>query len=99
MKSEAQAVQHVPAIGQPLRRKEDARLIAGHGRFSDDFNLDGQAFAAIVRSPHPHARIVSIDLSAARAMPGVLGVFAARIVAPTGFARSSTARFRQPSTT
>ncbi len=75
MKSEAQAVQHVPAIGQPLRRKEDARLIAGHGRFSDDFNLDGQAFAAIVRSPHPHARIASIDLSDARVMPGVLGVY------------------------
>src|SRR5262249_45688268 len=51
------------------------RLITGHGRFSDDFNLDGQVFAAIVRSPHPHARIAAIDLGAARAMPGVLGVY------------------------
>jgi aerobic carbon-monoxide dehydrogenase large subunit len=63
------------AIGQPMRRKEDLRLITGQGRFSDDFNLDGQAFAAMVRSPHPHARIVAIDISHARAMPGVLGVF------------------------
>jgi carbon-monoxide dehydrogenase large subunit len=64
-----------PAIGQPMRRKEDLRLITGQGRFSDDFNLDGQAFAAMVRSPHPHARIVAIDDNGARAMPGVLGVF------------------------
>jgi carbon-monoxide dehydrogenase large subunit len=65
----------VNAIGQPLRRKEDLRLITGRGRFSDDFNLDGQAFAAMVRSPYPHARIVAVDLAQARAMPGVLGVF------------------------
>ncbi len=63
------------SIGQPLRRKEDARLLRGQGRFSDDFSLPGQAYAAMVRSPHPHARIVAIDTSAARAMPGVLGVF------------------------
>src|SRR5262249_50409829 len=63
------------AIGQPLRRKEDLRLITGRGHFSDDFNLDGQAYAAIVRSPYPHARIIAADLDTARAMPGVLGVF------------------------
>ena len=63
------------AIGQPLRRKEDHRLITGRGRFSDDFNLDGQAYAAIVRSPYPHARILAIEIEPARAMPGVLGVF------------------------
>jgi carbon-monoxide dehydrogenase large subunit len=63
------------AIGQPLRRKEDLRLISGAGRFSDDFNLDGQAYAAMVRSPHPHARILAIDTARARALPGVLGVF------------------------
>jgi aerobic carbon-monoxide dehydrogenase large subunit len=63
------------AIGQPLRRKEDARLLTGKGRFSDDFNIDGQAYAALVRSPHPHARIVRIDSGKAKAMPGVLGVF------------------------
>jgi len=62
------------SIGQPLARKEDERLITGKGRFSDDFHLDGQAYAVMVRSPHPHARIVSIDAAAASAMPGVLAV-------------------------
>ena len=62
------------AVGQPLRRKEDARLLTGQGRFSDDFKLDGQVYAAFVRSPHPHARIVSIDKTQALAMPGVLAV-------------------------
>ncbi len=62
-------------IGQPIPRHEDARLIAGQGRFTDDFGFPGQAYAAIVRSPHPHARIVSIDKSRVLALPGVLGVF------------------------
>jgi aerobic carbon-monoxide dehydrogenase large subunit len=62
------------AIGQPVRRKEDQRLLTGRGRFSDDFTLPGQAYAAIVRSPHPHARIRRIDTGRAAAMPGVLGV-------------------------
>ncbi len=63
------------AVGKPIPRKEDERLITGHGRFSDDFNLDGQAYAVMVRSPHPHARIRGIDAARAQAMPGVLGVF------------------------
>jgi aerobic carbon-monoxide dehydrogenase large subunit len=63
------------AIGQPLRRKEDLRLVTGAGRFSDDFSIDGQAYAAMVRSPHPHARILHIDTARARALPGVLGIF------------------------
>ena len=62
------------AIGQPLRRKEDERLLTGRGRFSDDFNLPRQAYAALVRSPHPHARILRIEHDRARAMPGVVGV-------------------------
>jgi aerobic carbon-monoxide dehydrogenase large subunit len=63
-------------IGKPIPRNEDARLVTGHGNFSADFKLDGETHAAMVRSPHPHARIVKIDASRARAMPGVLGVFA-----------------------
>jgi carbon-monoxide dehydrogenase large subunit len=63
------------AIGQPLRRKEDARLLTGKGRFSDDFNIAGQTYAAMVRSPHPHARILRIGTGKAKSMPGVLGVF------------------------
>jgi carbon-monoxide dehydrogenase large subunit len=63
-----------PSIGRPLPRKEDARLLRGRGRFSDDFNLPGQAYAAMARSVHAHARILAIDATAARAMPGVLAV-------------------------
>jgi len=63
------------AVGKPLPRKEDLRLVTGKGRFTDDFSMPGQVWAAMVRSPHPHARIVSIDASEARRMPGVLGVF------------------------
>ncbi len=62
-------------IGQPVRRAEDERLITGKGRFSDDFLLDGQTYAAMVRSPYAHARIRNIDTTQARKMPGVLGVF------------------------
>ena len=62
-------------IGKPIRRAEDERLITGRGRFTDDFRIDGQSYAVMVRSPYPHARIVSIDKAPALAMPGVLGVF------------------------
>ena len=62
-------------IGKPVVRKEDERLTTGRGRFSDDFSLDGQAYAVMVRSPHPHARILGVDAASAKAMPGVLGVF------------------------
>jgi aerobic carbon-monoxide dehydrogenase large subunit len=72
-------------IGKPLPRKEDERLITGKGRFTDDFNLDGQAYAAMVRSPYPHARIVAIDVAAAKNMPGVLGVFTGADCAAEGF--------------
>jgi aerobic carbon-monoxide dehydrogenase large subunit len=63
------------AVGRPLPRKEDLRLITGKGRFTDDFSLPGQVWAAMVRSPHPHARILNIDASAALRMPGVLAVY------------------------
>jgi len=66
----------VSAVGRPVLRKEDQRLLTGAGRFTDDFNLAGQAYAAMVRSPHPHARIRRVDLDRARAMPGVLGAYA-----------------------
>jgi carbon-monoxide dehydrogenase large subunit len=62
-------------IGRPLPRKEDARLTTGAGRFSDDFAAPGQCHASMVRSPHPHARIRSVDFSHAWAMPGVVGVY------------------------
>jgi aerobic carbon-monoxide dehydrogenase large subunit len=63
------------SVGQPIRRNEDERLITGRGRFTDDFSLPGQTWAAMVRSPHPHAKINGIDSSAALGMEGVLGIF------------------------
>jgi carbon-monoxide dehydrogenase large subunit len=62
-------------IGQAVRRKEDVRFITGSGRYTDDINLPGQAYAAVLRSPHAHAKINSIDTSAAKAAPGVLAVY------------------------
>jgi carbon-monoxide dehydrogenase large subunit len=61
-------------IGQPVRRKEDLRLLTGRGRYGDDIVLPDMAHAVIVRSPHAHARIVSIDKRAALAAPAVLAV-------------------------
>src|SRR3712207_460602 len=65
-------------LSQSVRRIEDPRLLQGRGRYTDDISLPGEAHAAILRSPHAHARILRIDVAAARAMPGVLGVFTAQ---------------------
>ena len=65
-------------IGQPVRRREDLRLVTGRGRYTDDISLPGQACAAMVRSPHAHAVIRSIDKVAAMAMPGVIAVLTGR---------------------
>src|SRR5438105_12824758 len=62
-------------VGQPVRRKEDDTLVRGKGKYTDDFNLPGQAYAWMVRSSHAHGLIRGIDAAAARAMPGVLGVW------------------------
>jgi aerobic carbon-monoxide dehydrogenase large subunit len=61
-------------IGKPVARKEDERLLQGKGCYTDDFNLPGQAYASVVRSPHAHAQILSIDAREALDMPGVLAV-------------------------
>ncbi|MEO8968033.1 MAG: xanthine dehydrogenase family protein molybdopterin-binding subunit [Solirubrobacteraceae bacterium] len=62
-------------VGQAMRRKEDPRLITGRARYVDDISLPGTLWAAIVRSPEAHAKIVSIDTSAAADYPGVHAVF------------------------
>lgn len=67
-----------PTIGRSVLRKEDHRLLTGQGRFGDDFNLAGQAYAVMLRSPHPHARIGRIDTTKAGTMPGILGIFTGR---------------------
>ncbi|HVH64032.1 MAG TPA: molybdopterin cofactor-binding domain-containing protein, partial [Candidatus Dormibacteraeota bacterium] len=66
-----------PYIGRRMRRVEDERLITGRGRFAGDVKLDGAAHIAFCRSTLPHARIRTIDVSAARDLPGVLAVWTA----------------------
>src|SRR5262249_17947465 len=61
-------------FGKSVLRKEDARLLAGGGCYSDDVNLPGQVYACFVRSPHAHAVIRRIDTAAARATAGVIAV-------------------------
>lgn len=63
------------AIGMPVRRKEDPRLISGTATYVDDINLPRQAYMALVRSPHAHARVRGVDTGAARRHPGVLAVY------------------------
>jgi carbon-monoxide dehydrogenase large subunit len=62
-------------VGRSLRRKEDPRLITGRSRYVDDISLPGTLYVAFVRSPEAHARIGSIDTSAAKARPGVVAVY------------------------
>src|SRR5688572_20096720 len=58
-------------IGQPVPREEDPYLVRGVGRYVDDVSPGGQLRGYVLRSSHGHARIVSVDATAARAMPGV----------------------------
>src|SRR6184192_3910097 len=65
-------------VGAKIHRREDPRLITGHGHYIDDFVRQGTVFAAFVRSPHAHARVKSIDITDASKAPGVVGVYTAR---------------------
>ncbi len=71
-------------IGQPVPRKEDRRFVTGRGRYTDDIELPGQAYAVFVRSPHAHARIRRIDKDSVAGMPGVLAVFTGEDVEKAG---------------
>jgi aerobic carbon-monoxide dehydrogenase large subunit len=71
-------------IGQSVKRKEDVRLVTGHGRYTDDIKLPSEAHAVFVRSPHAHALIRSIDAGAALAASGVIGVLTAADIGETG---------------
>jgi carbon-monoxide dehydrogenase large subunit len=62
-------------IGAAVRRKEDFRFLTGQGHYTDDINRPGQLYAWFLRSPHAHATITSIDVSAARKAPGVVAVY------------------------
>ena len=70
--------------GQAVRRLEDESLLSGAGRYTDDVALPGQTHLVFLRSPYPHARIVSIDTAAAAAMPGVLRVITGAELAEAG---------------
>jgi carbon-monoxide dehydrogenase large subunit len=65
-------------VGAKVRRREDPRLITGGATYVDDVQLVGTLYAAFVRSPYAHAKIVSVDTKAAKAMPGVFGAYSAK---------------------
>ena len=71
-------------IGQPVLRQDDARLLVGVGRYSDDVNLPGQVYACFVRSPHAHARVGRIETAAARVTEGVIAVLTGEDAAADG---------------
>ena len=62
-------------FGEPVKRNEDARLLAGRAQFIDDVTLPGMLHAAFLRSPHAHARLKSIDVAPALAREGVVAVY------------------------
>ncbi|PYN87005.1 MAG: carbon monoxide dehydrogenase [Candidatus Rokuibacteriota bacterium] len=82
-------------IGQSVRRIEDPRLLQGFGRYADDVNLPHQAYAVVVRSPHAHAAIRSIDTTTARSARGVLAVFTGGDLAADGLGNLPTDRSRK----
>jgi aerobic carbon-monoxide dehydrogenase large subunit len=73
-----------PFFGSSIKRREDPRLITGRGNYVDDVKVPFCTYAAFVRSPHAHAKISSIDSSAARAMKGVLAVYTGKDLADGG---------------
>ncbi|MBI1737257.1 MAG: xanthine dehydrogenase family protein molybdopterin-binding subunit [Candidatus Rokubacteria bacterium] len=83
------------AIGQSVRRVEDPRLVQGLGRYSDDVDLARQAYAAVVRSPHAHARIRAVDVAAASRAPGVVAVLTGAELAADGIGDLPTDRTRK----
>jgi carbon-monoxide dehydrogenase large subunit len=81
---ESRAALAPQGIGKSVPRREDARLLSGQGRYAADFNLPGQAYACVLRSPHAHARIGGIEAAAALAAPGVLAVLTGSDAAADG---------------
>ena len=72
-------------MGARMERKEDLRLVLGQGKYLADIVLPGMLHAVFVRSEYAHAKILSIDTSAARALPGVLGVYTCADLDAAGF--------------
>ncbi len=78
-------------IGQPVPRTEDPTLVRGEGRYTDDVNMPGQAYAVMVRSRHAHGVIRGIDAEAARGMPGVLAIYTGHDLASYGTLKCAVA--------
>src|SRR5262245_59478711 len=74
----------IDGVGASVKRREDFRLLTGRGRYAEDVNAPGQAYAAFVRSPHAHADVISLDAKPALAIAGVLGAFSGRDRAADG---------------
>jgi carbon-monoxide dehydrogenase large subunit len=72
-------------IGKPIPRMEDLRFVTGKGQYTDDMQIEGQLYAAFLRSPHAHATLRSIDTSAAREAPGVVAVLLGQDYLEDGF--------------
>ena len=75
-------------IGKSVKRVEDNRLLKGEGKYTDDFNMPNQAIGVYVRSPHAHANLVSVDISAAEAMGGVIKIFTGKDIKDAGIVGS-----------
>ena len=73
-------------IGSAVKRVEDKRFLTGKGQYTDDIVLPNMTHAYIIRSPHAHAKINSIDASAALAHPGVVAVFTGKDMLEDGIA-------------
>jgi carbon-monoxide dehydrogenase large subunit len=73
------------AVGQPVLRTEDPMLVTGHGRFTDDVSVPGQAYGVVVRSRHAHGVIRAINTEAAAKMPGVLGIYTGKDFVAAGY--------------
>ncbi len=73
------------ALGQPVTRFEDQRLLRGGGRYADDRQAPGMVFGVVVRSPHAHARILAVRAEAAKAAPGVLAILTGADWAASGY--------------
>jgi carbon-monoxide dehydrogenase large subunit len=72
-------------IGQPVRRREDVRLVTGRGCYLDDVRVEGPVYAYFVRSPHAHAILRAIDTKTVREAPGIVGVLTASDLPDTGY--------------
>ena len=72
------------SISQPVRQVEAPRLLQGQGRFTDDLTFDRQSYAVFLRSPHAHAKLLRVDATAAREMPGVIAILTGEDYAAEG---------------